>query len=312
MKIKKNVGEYLYRGNCVDQLKRIPPDGFFRARLDMEFAGPLCHPDLNDIKREARTNGAQHFRISFWEDLPTALARYPFNVAPSALLRFRVEDLRDRGFRFSVDEYIKQGGVIASVIDSSMQSVNSRSDLSCCGIPLESIDVLCPDLKWRSLDKSGVFDDRDISTSAHRFEVPFGEGMARGSGWCFERSQVMYVRQHWNDGCYLTRDVPRALAAAMELSQAFNLSHPERYRWIFEVELNDFDRSAHEANLQPAPRTLRQIFSCGSPKYSLNFTTHRRGKRDDWLKDLNQPEITAGQWRWLQAVRKASADLAIT
>ncbi|WP_395792439.1 hypothetical protein [Aquimonas sp.] len=312
MKIKDVIGEYLYRGDCVEQLKRILPDRFFRASLDMEFAGPLCHTDLNDMKREARSNGAQHFRISFWEDFPTALTRYPFSASPSALLRFRVDDLRDRGFRFTVDEYTGEGGVIASVIDNVKKSERFLKEFSCCGIPLEAIDVLCPDLKWRSLDKSGILDDRDISTSAHRFELTFGEGTARGYGWCFERSQVMYVRQHWTDGCYLTNDVSRALTAAMALSQAFNLNHPERYLWIFEVELNDFDRSAQEANLKPASRTLRQIFSRGSPKYSLFFTTHRRGKRDAWLEDLNQPEIIAGQWRWLQPVRKAAADLAIT
>ncbi|WP_395794817.1 hypothetical protein [Aquimonas sp.] len=302
---------YLYRGNCVATLKSIPPDRFFRARLNMDFAGHNCHPGLNDLKREAAALGGQHFQISFWEDLPTSLARYPFSVSPSALLRFRVEDLRERGFRLSPDEHTGEGGVVASVVDCATPSENFPDKHSCTGIPLASIDVLCPDMNWRSLDTSGILDDRDIFASAHRFDIQLREARAWGHAWCFEKSKVVYVHQHWTGGCYLTGHESRALFAAMEVSRALGLRQLEQYRWIFEVERTEPARFASEAHLERATRTLRQIFSGSAPQHTLEFALQLRGERDVWLEELDQTAITSGQWRWLHPVRKAAAQLRI-
>ena len=300
---------YLYRGDTVDRLRRMPPDRFFRGWLNMETDGPCSHPGLNHLKREAAAHGAQHFRIAFWENVPTALARYPFGALPSALLRFRAEDLYDRGFRLSPDEHTGPGGLIASVIDRATPSDSFAGKLSCTGIPLEAVDVLCPDMEWRSLDASGILDDRDIGASALRFDIRFPEGTARGHAWSFEHLQVVYVRQHWTGGCYLTLDESRALTAAMEVSRALDLRHPDQQRWIFEVEGTEPARTAYEARLACGARSVRQRLSGEAAKYSLEFSKQLRGERAAWLEDLGQTAITSGQWRWLHPIIKAACEL---
>jgi hypothetical protein len=304
--------EYLYRGDSLRTLRQIPPDKFYRAMLDQGGAGTTNHPGLDPIRREADALGAAHFRICFWRDLPNALARYSFGVAPSALLRIRVQDLRDRWFRFSVDEHTGEGGIVASVIDRPAPLEGSAGKFSSSGIPLESVEVLCADDTWRSLIDSGIFDDRDICQSALRFSLPLSTGTAKGCAWHFEALRVVYIRQPWNGGCYLAGSEEWAITAALEIARAFDLVDIEHYRWIYEVEGMDASRYANEAHLVRVAPTLRDRLNGKSIDYTLRFTGHRRGSRDAWLEDLGAPVITSGEWRWLTPVASAAGSLGIS